>query len=74
MCIFTNVNNGKFENLVGMYTGINRGVFGVTSSKKREIEGLVMKLEAKNPTPNPTQCLDKVDWKFWVKTSSYFAW
>ncbi|CAO2831038.1 unnamed protein product [Amaranthus hypochondriacus] len=50
--------------------GINRGVFGVTSSKKREIEDLVMKLEANNPTPNPTQCLDKVSgcWKLIYST------
>ncbi|KAJ8433748.1 hypothetical protein Cgig2_026569 [Carnegiea gigantea] len=41
--------------------GINRGVFGVTSAKRREIEDLVMQLEAQNPTPNPTVNLEKVE-------------
>ncbi|KNA13111.1 hypothetical protein SOVF_119700 [Spinacia oleracea] len=50
--------------------GINRGVFGVTSAKKKEIEDLVMELEANNPTPNPTHTLDKVSgcWKLIYST------
>ncbi|KAK9670565.1 hypothetical protein RND81_13G209800 [Saponaria officinalis] len=50
--------------------GINRGVFGATSEKKKEIEDLVIKLEAHNPTPNPTQNLDKVNgyWKLIYST------
>ncbi|KAH9625032.1 hypothetical protein KSS87_013435 [Heliosperma pusillum] len=50
--------------------GINRGVFGVTSEKKKEIEKLVVKLEAHNPTTNPTQNLDKVSgcWKLIYST------
>ncbi|XP_021728111.1 probable plastid-lipid-associated protein 7, chloroplastic isoform X1 [Chenopodium quinoa] len=50
--------------------GNNRGIFGVTSDKKREIEDLVMELEANNPTPNPTHTLDKVSgcWKLIYST------
>ncbi|XP_074295548.1 fibrillin protein 5 homolog [Silene latifolia] len=50
--------------------GINRGVFGVTSEKKKEIQNLVVKLEAHNPTTNPTQDLDKVNgcWKLIYST------
>lgn len=50
--------------------GINRGVFGVTSAKKREIEDLVLILEANNPTPNPALSLDKVSgcWKLIYST------
>ncbi|KAK6922865.1 Plastid lipid-associated protein/fibrillin conserved domain [Dillenia turbinata] len=40
--------------------GINRGIFGVPSAKKSEIESLVKQLESKNPTPDPTLNLDKV--------------
>lgn len=43
-----------------MYKGINRGIFGVPSSKKCEIESLVELLESQNPTPDPTLNLDKV--------------
>lgn len=41
--------------------GINRGIFGVPSAKKSEIEGLVKHLEFLNPTPDPTLNLEKVD-------------
>nr|XP_011468875.1 PREDICTED: probable plastid-lipid-associated protein 7, chloroplastic isoform X3 [Fragaria vesca subsp. vesca] len=40
--------------------GINRGIFGVPSAKKSEIEGLVEQLESQNPTPDPTVNLEKV--------------
>jgi hypothetical protein len=40
--------------------GINRGIFGVPSAKKFEIEGLVKQLESQNPTPDPTLNLEKV--------------
>lgn len=40
--------------------GINRGIFGVPSEKKSEIENLVNLLESQNPTPDPTLHLDKV--------------
>lgn len=40
--------------------GINRGIFGVTTQKKSEIENLVKLLESQNPTPDPTQNLEKV--------------
>lgn len=43
-----------------MLKGINRGIFGVPSAKKAEIEGLVELLESQNPTPDPTVNLDKV--------------
>ncbi|KAG1331062.1 putative plastid-lipid-associated protein 7, chloroplastic [Cocos nucifera] len=51
--------------------GINRGIFGVTSAKKLEIQGLVELLESQNPTPQPTDhLLDKVDgcWKLVYST------
>ncbi|KAK4264804.1 hypothetical protein QN277_025934 [Acacia crassicarpa] len=40
--------------------GINRGIFGITSAKKSEIETLVKQLESVNPTPDPTLHLDKM--------------
>ncbi|XP_022773841.1 probable plastid-lipid-associated protein 7, chloroplastic [Durio zibethinus] len=45
--------------------GINRGIFGVPSSKKSDIETLVKLLESQNPTPDPTLNLEKVGgcWK-----------
>ncbi|KAL1351971.1 hypothetical protein AAHE18_06G132700 [Arachis hypogaea] len=39
--------------------GINRGIFGLPSAKKFEIESLVQQLESQNPTPEPTLELDK---------------
>ncbi|PRQ49187.1 putative plastid lipid-associated protein/fibrillin [Rosa chinensis] len=50
--------------------GINRGIFGVPSAKKSEIEGLVKQLESKNPTPDPTVNLEKVGgcWKLVYST------
>lgn len=43
-----------------MFQGINRGIFGIPSAKKSEIESLVKQLESMNPTPYPTLELDKV--------------
>ncbi|KAK8951895.1 hypothetical protein KSP39_PZI004607 [Platanthera zijinensis] len=46
--------------------GIDRGIFGLSSAKKVEIEAMVEQLESRNPTPNPTDhLLSKVDgcWK-----------
>lgn len=50
--------------------GINRGIFGIPSAKKSEIEGLVKQLESQNPTPDPTLKLDKVGgcWKLVFST------
>lgn len=50
--------------------GINRGIFGVPSSKKSDIETLVKLLESQNPTPDPTWNLDKVGgcWKLVYST------
>ncbi|KAF9610322.1 hypothetical protein IFM89_021992, partial [Coptis chinensis] len=50
--------------------GINRGIFGVPSAKKSEIEDLVKLLESQNPTPHPTENLDKVGgcWKLIYNT------
>ncbi|KAL5555737.1 hypothetical protein UlMin_037973 [Ulmus minor] len=50
--------------------GINRGIFGVPSKKKSEIEDLVKLLEAQNPTPDPTLNLEKVAgcWKLVYST------
>lgn len=55
----------KFEIIVEMgnclfYQGINRGIFGVPSAKKTEIEDLVKMLESQNPTPDPSLNLEKV--------------
>ncbi|KAL7142075.1 hypothetical protein ABFS83_08G098400 [Erythranthe nasuta] len=41
--------------------GINRGIFGVSSEKKSEIESFVHLLESLNPTPHPTLSLHKID-------------
>ncbi|CAA7027130.1 unnamed protein product [Microthlaspi erraticum] len=50
--------------------GINRGIFGVKSDKKTEIESLVKLLECRNPTPEPTEELDKIGgcWKLIYST------
>lgn len=50
--------------------GINRGIFGIPSAKKSEIEGLVKLLETRNPTPEPTLFLEKVGgcWKLIYST------
>ncbi|XP_054806608.1 fibrillin protein 5 homolog isoform X2 [Prosopis cineraria] len=52
--------------------GINRGIFGLTSSKKSEIETLVKQLESLNPTPDPTLNLDKMGgcWRLVYSTIS----
>ncbi|XP_058731004.1 fibrillin protein 5 homolog isoform X1 [Vicia villosa] len=52
--------------------GINRGIFGIPSGKKLEIESLVEQLESQNPTPEPTLELDKVDgcWRLVYSTIS----
>ncbi|CAK9133555.1 unnamed protein product [Ilex paraguariensis] len=50
--------------------GINRGIFGVPSAKKSEIERLVKLLESHNPTPDPTLYLEKMagTWKLVYST------
>ncbi|XVF17069.1 hypothetical protein REPUB_Repub10bG0085800 [Reevesia pubescens] len=40
--------------------GINRGIFGVQSARKSEIEGLVELLESQTPMPDPALHLEKV--------------
>ncbi|KAF7840069.1 putative plastid-lipid-associated protein 7, chloroplastic isoform X1 [Senna tora] len=52
--------------------GINRGIFGIPSAKKSEIETLVNQLESQNPTPNPTLNLDKMGgwWRLVYSTIS----
>lgn len=52
--------------------GINRGIFGVSSDKKSDIEELVKQLESQNPTLEPTLSLDKVagSWKLIYSTIS----
>ncbi|KAF5957855.1 hypothetical protein HYC85_005080 [Camellia sinensis] len=58
------------QNLSLALQGINRGIFGVPSAKKSEIEGLVKLLESMNPTPDPTLFLDKLGgcWKLVYST------
>ncbi|KAK1263186.1 hypothetical protein QJS04_geneDACA008642 [Acorus gramineus] len=60
------------EALYEALQGIDRGIFGVPSSKKLEIEGLVRLLESENPTPEPTEDLQKVGgwWKLIYSTIS----
>ncbi|KAI4374188.1 hypothetical protein MLD38_012210 [Melastoma candidum] len=50
--------------------GLNRGIFGVPSAKKSEIEDLVRLLESQNPNPDPMSNLDKVGgcWKLVYST------
>ncbi|KAL8133071.1 fibrillin-5, chloroplastic [Apium graveolens] len=50
--------------------GVNRGIFGVPTEKKSEIENFVKLLESQNPTPDPTQNLEKVAgcWKLLYST------
>ncbi|KAB1208208.1 putative plastid-lipid-associated protein 7, chloroplastic [Morella rubra] len=50
--------------------GVDRGIFGIPSAKKAEIEGLVKLLESQNPTPDPTLKLEKVGgcWKLVYST------
>ncbi|RYR18973.1 hypothetical protein Ahy_B03g063602 isoform C [Arachis hypogaea] len=50
----------KKRELYQAVEGINRGIFGLPSAKKFEIESLVQQLESQNPTPEPTLELDKV--------------
>nr|VDC85753.1 unnamed protein product [Brassica oleracea] len=58
------------EELYEALKGINRGIFGVKSDKKAEIEGLVKLLECRNPTPEPTGELDMIGgcWKLIYST------
>lgn len=55
--------------LYQLFQGTNRGIFGVPSTKKTQIESLVELLEAQNPTPDPTFNLHKV---FFFEISSHF--
>ncbi|KAL3642594.1 Fibrillin protein 5 [Castilleja foliolosa] len=59
------------QHLFAALEGImNRGIFGVPSAKKSEIEKLVQLLESQNPNPEPTLCLEKLDgtWKLIYST------
>ncbi|KAJ1696289.1 hypothetical protein LUZ63_004801 [Rhynchospora breviuscula] len=67
---YKNANDVKTA-LYQALEGVDRGIFGVTSAKKSEIEGLVEILESQNPTPEPTtQLQEKVDgyWKLVYST------
>ncbi|KAL4583005.1 hypothetical protein LXL04_007569 [Taraxacum kok-saghyz] len=50
--------------------GYNRGIFGIPSEKKCEIENMVKVLESLNPTPHPTLDLNKLGgcWKLIYST------
>ncbi|KAF1867520.1 hypothetical protein Lal_00049949 [Lupinus albus] len=50
----------KKKELYQALEGINRGIFGIPSAKKNEIENLVKQIESQNPTPQPTIELEKV--------------
>ncbi|CAN6438992.1 unnamed protein product [Victoria cruziana] len=60
------------EALYHSLQGINRGIFGVPSARKAEIESLVKSLESCNPNPGPTGDLEKVSgrWKLIYSTIS----
>ncbi|KAF3337654.1 structural molecule [Carex littledalei] len=67
---YKNANDVKIA-LYQALEGVDRGIFGIKSAKKSEIEGLVEMLESQNPTPEPTtQLQDKVDggWKLVYST------
>ncbi|XP_015867268.2 fibrillin-5, chloroplastic isoform X1 [Ziziphus jujuba] len=63
---FTHIKSELYQAL----EGINRGIFGVPSAKKTEIEDLVKMLESQNPTPDPSLNLEKVagSWKLLYST------
>ncbi|XP_021911430.1 probable plastid-lipid-associated protein 7, chloroplastic isoform X5 [Carica papaya] len=73
-------NSGLFEDdatrtkvktqLYQAVKGMNRGIYGVPSARKSEIERLVQLLESQNPTPHPTLNLHKVSgwWKLVYST------
>lgn len=67
-CIWHGIIIADFLNC---WKGINRGIFGVPTEKKSEIENLVKLLESQNPTPDPTQNLEKVH-KVLVKIFPFF--
>lgn len=52
--------------------GLNRGIFGVQSAQRQEIENLLQLLEASNPCPRPTETLNKVkgEWRLLYSTIS----
>ncbi|KAI5672632.1 hypothetical protein M9H77_12996 [Catharanthus roseus] len=52
------------ETLYDSLQGINRGIFGVQSERKDEIKRLVEQLESCNPTPEPTENLEKMSGKW----------
>ncbi|RDX86242.1 putative plastid-lipid-associated protein 7, chloroplastic, partial [Mucuna pruriens] len=62
----------KKQELYQAVEGINRGIFGIPSAKKSEIESLVKQLESLNPTPCPTLELEKVSgcWRLIYSTIS----
>lgn len=53
--------------------GVNRGIFGVPSQKKTEIEDLLKALEALNPSPRPTENLDTVKDLFMSESLARFV-
>ncbi|KAL2632426.1 hypothetical protein R1flu_017112 [Riccia fluitans] len=52
--------------------GLNRGIFGVSAAKKKEIEDLLSNLESMNPAPRPTDDLTivKGEWRLLYSTIS----
>ncbi|KAI3761798.1 hypothetical protein L1987_52220 [Smallanthus sonchifolius] len=61
---YSTINQLKTE-INNTLQGTNRGIFGMPSEKKCEIEEMVKVLESLNPNPNPTVDLDKLGgwWK-----------
>lgn len=52
------------QSLYAAVQGINRGIFGVPTETRAGIERLVKQLESQNPTPEPTQNLEKMAGKW----------
>ncbi|KAI3499780.1 hypothetical protein L1887_35590 [Cichorium endivia] len=66
---YSTINRVKTD-ISNALEGYNRGIFGIPSEKKSEIEDMVKLLESLNPNPNPTLDLDKLGgcWKLLYST------
>lgn len=58
------------ERVIRQLIGLNRGIFGVQSAKQKEIHECIAELEAQNPTPCPTEDMQRLDgsWKLLYST------
>lgn len=58
------------ERLIRQLDGLNRGIFGVQSAKQKEIHDNIAALEAQNPTPCPTDDMQRLNgsWRLLYST------